>query len=130
MPFMINACKIGNRRPDFKEEKLKHIKEIIGVVKLRDFSSADAAYFESPPHPMARYGRLPEEEKALRVMPLEEERRLVQCVVDENLIIGSYVGLLGGAGLRKSEGTQWIMRHGHSNCSGTVRPQYDSDYRT
>jgi integrase len=56
------------------------------------------------PHPMARYGRLPEVEKALRVMTLEEERQLVQTVLDENVIIGCYVGLLGETGLRKTEG--------------------------
>ena len=39
-------------------------------------------------HPMTRYGRLRENEKALRVMTLEEERRLVQKVMEENLIIG------------------------------------------
>ena len=53
---------------------------------------------------MTRYGRLRENERALRVMTLEEERRLVQKVMDENLIIGCYVGLLGETGLRKSEG--------------------------
>jgi len=37
---------------------------------------------------MTRYGRLRENEKALRVMTLEEERRLVQKVMEENLIIG------------------------------------------
>jgi integrase len=58
----------------------------------------------SPPHPMARYGRLPEEEKALRVMTLEEVRRLVQKVMDENVVIGCYVGLLGETGIRKIEG--------------------------
>ena len=55
-------------------------------------------------HPMTRYGRLRENEKALRVMTLEEERCLVQKVMEENLIIGCYVGLLGETGLRKSEG--------------------------
>jgi integrase len=43
-------------------------------------------------------------EKALRVMTLEEERRLIQKVMDENAIIGCYAGLLGETGLRKSEG--------------------------
>src|SRR5439155_13235356 len=55
-------------------------------------------------HPMVRYGRSREQEKALRIMTLEEERRLVQCVMDENLVIGCYVGLLGETGMRKSEG--------------------------
>ena len=53
---------------------------------------------------MTRYGRLRENEKALRVITLEEERQLVQKVTDESLIIGCYIGLLGETGLRKSEG--------------------------
>ena len=53
---------------------------------------------------MTRYGRLRENEKALRVMTLTEERRLVQRVMEENLVIGCYVGLLGETGLRKTEG--------------------------
>ena len=136
-------CKVRNTRPDFKEERLKVIKAIVGDVKLREFTSAHAAYFEKErakranprtgkpiskatinrglavlshmltfalkkrlisAHPMTRYGRLRENEKALRVMTLEEERRLVQKVMDENLIIGCYVGLLGETGLRKTEG--------------------------
>lgn len=136
-------CKVRNTRPDFKEERLKIIKNIVGDVRLREFTSAHAAYFEKErakgvnprtgkpiakatinrglavlshmftfalkkrliaAHPMTRYGRLRENEKALRVMTLEEERRLVQKVMDENLIIGCYVGVLGETGLRKAEG--------------------------
>jgi integrase len=136
-------CKVRNTRPDFKEERLKIIKNIVGDVKLREFTSAHAAYFEKErakgvnprtgkpiakatinrglavlshmftfalkkrliaAHPMTRYGRLRENEKALRVMTLEDERRLVRKVMDENLIIGCYVGILGETGLRKSEG--------------------------
>jgi integrase len=136
-------CKVRNTRPDFKEERLKIIKNIVGDVKLLEFTSAHAAYFEKErakgvnprtgkpiakatinrglavlshmftfalkkrliaSHPMTRYGRLRENEKALRVMTLEEERRLVQKVLDQNLIIGCYVGVLGETGLRKAEG--------------------------
>jgi len=125
------------------EERLKTIKDLVGDIKLRDFTSAHAAYFEKErakavnlrtgkpiskatinrglavlshmftfalkkrsigTHPMTRYGRLRENEKALRVMTLEEERRLVQKVMDDSLIVGCYVGLLGETGLRKSEG--------------------------
>ncbi len=141
--YLEEYCNIRNTRPDFKEERLKTIKDIVGTVKLREFTSADAAYFEKEraksvnprtgqpiskatinrglavlshmftfalkkrlitAHPMTRYGRLRENEKALRVMTLEEERRLVQRVMDENLVIGCYVGLLGETGLRKTEG--------------------------
>jgi integrase len=142
--YLQEYCKVRNRHPSFKEERLKTIKAIIGDVKLREFTSAHAAFFEkerakaknprtgkpiakatinralavlshlftfalkkkliSPPHPMARYGRLPEEEKAQKVMTLQEERRLVQKIMDESLIIGCYVGILGETALRKTEG--------------------------
>jgi len=36
-------CKIRNTRPDFKEERLKTIKEILGDLKLREFTSVHAA---------------------------------------------------------------------------------------
>jgi integrase len=114
----------------------------VGHVRIREFTSANAAYFEKErakainrrtkkpiakatinrglavlshlftfaikkrlisAHPMTRYGRLPEKEKAVRIMTLEEERRLVQSVMDESPIIGCFVGLLGETGLRKSE---------------------------
>jgi hypothetical protein len=39
-------CKVRNTRPDFKEERLKIIKNIVGDVKLLEFTSAHAAYFE------------------------------------------------------------------------------------
>ena len=141
--YLEEYCKIRNTRPDFKEERLRTIKDILGNLRLREFTGAHAAYFEKErakavnprtgkpiskatinrglavlshmftfalkirlitAHPMTRYGRLRENEKALRVMTLEEERRLVQRVMDENLIIGCYVGLVGETGLRKTEG--------------------------
>src|SRR5207248_6009831 len=39
-------CKVRNRHPSFKEERLRMIKDILGDVKLREFTSAHAAYFE------------------------------------------------------------------------------------
>lgn len=135
---------------------MKTIKDILGTIKLREFTSADAAYFEKERakavntprtgtpiakatinrglavlshmftfalkkrlitvHPMTRYGRLRENEKALRVMTLEEERRLVQRVMDENLVIGCYVGLLGETGLRKTEGLKLKWDYVDTQC--------------
>jgi integrase len=135
--YLEEYCKVRNTRPDFKEVTLKPIKEIVGHVKLREFMTADAAFFEkeraksvSGPtvnrglavlsnlltfafkkglidrHPMSRYGRIPEDEKALRVMTLAEERQLVQAVTLEDPIIGAYVGILGETGLRMTEGLE------------------------
>ena len=37
-------------------------------------------------HPMTRYGRIPEDQKALRIMDLEEERRLVDAVLEKDVV--------------------------------------------
>lgn len=55
-------------------------------------------------HPMLRFRKLREETKPLRVMTLDQERRLVDCVAEENPVVGAYVALLGETGLRKAEG--------------------------
>ena len=62
-------------------------------------------------HPLARFHMLPEEEVALRIPTLEEERRLVAAVMKENPTIGAYVGILGETGARMQEGLrlQWPL---------------------
>ena len=55
-------------------------------------------------HPLLRFRMLSEEQKAFRVLTLEEERRLVGAVADVDPTIGAYPVVLGEAGLRKSEG--------------------------
>jgi len=58
-------------------------------------------------HPLLRFRMLKEDKPALRVMTLQEERRLIQCIEDP--VIAAYVTLLGETGLRKQEGLllQW-----------------------
>ncbi len=55
-------------------------------------------------NPLVGFGSLPEEQIPLRLMTLEQERRLAMCVADCNPVIGAYVAILGETGLRKSEG--------------------------
>lgn len=62
-------------------------------------------------HPLVHFSMLPEKQKALRVMTIEEERRLVECVAKVNPVIGAYVAILGETGLRKSEGLRLEWRH-------------------
>ena len=69
-----------------------------------DAASYDATKGIIQIHPMARYGRIPEDEKALRVMDLEEERSLINAVLAKNHVIGCYVGVLGETALRMTEG--------------------------
>ena len=82
-------------------------------------------------NPLAGFDRLPEEEMALRIMTLAEERRLVTCIAEGNPIIGAYTAILGETGLRKSEGLG--MHWGHIDRrtkrltvprSKTGRPRY------
>jgi hypothetical protein len=44
--YLEEYCKVRNTCVDFKEERLKIIKNIVGDLKLREFTSAHAAYFE------------------------------------------------------------------------------------
>ena len=62
-------------------------------------------------HPLVRFRMLPEDEKALRVPSLEEERRLVESVAEVDPVIGAYAALLGETGLRKSEGLNLKWEH-------------------
>ena len=62
-------------------------------------------------NPMLGFRKLPEEQIALRIMTLEEERKLVQSVANCNPIVGAYVAVLGETGLRKSEGLRMEWSH-------------------
>ena len=53
-------------------------------------------------HPLLRFRMLKEEKPALRVMTLQEERRLIECIEDP--VIAGYAAVLGETGLRKQEG--------------------------
>jgi integrase len=55
-------------------------------------------------HPLLGFRMLAEEKKALRVMSLEECRRL--AVSADDPVISAYIGVLGETGLRKQEGLQ------------------------
>jgi len=70
-------------------------------------------------HPLARFHMLPEEEVALRIPTLEEERRLVAAVMKENPTIGAYVGILGETGARMQEGLrlQWAFGQSESTAA-------------
>ena len=74
----------------------------IAVLKNMLTFAVEREYIEA--HPLMRFRMLPEEQKALRVITLEEERRLVEAVAEVDPTIGAYVAVLGETGLRKSEG--------------------------
>ena len=140
--YLEKYCKIHNTRPDFKEETLEKIKEIVGHIPVKQFKTADAMYFvemrrkEVAPatvnrgiavlsnmltfaldkghidvHPMQKFKRLPEPETVLRVLTLEEERRLVEAVMLHDPVIGPYCGILGERGLRMMEGRRMRWEH-------------------
>ncbi|MDA2928920.1 site-specific integrase [Acidobacteria bacterium AH-259-O06] len=62
-------------------------------------------------HPLQRFSLLPEPQKALRVMTLQEERNLVEAVGAEDIAIGAYIALLGQTALRKAEGLKLEWQH-------------------
>jgi len=62
-------------------------------------------------HPMQKFKRLPEPETVLRVLTLEEERRLVEAVMLHDPVIGAYCGILGETGLRMMEGLRLKWEH-------------------
>ena len=62
-------------------------------------------------HPLSRFGLLPEPERALRVMTIEEERHLIECVALFDPVIAAYAAVLGESGLRKSEGLRLKWHH-------------------
>ncbi|MDA2924977.1 site-specific integrase [Acidobacteria bacterium AH-259-L09] len=66
-------------------------------------------YLES--NPLVGFEKLPEEEIPLRIMTLEDERKLVLSVAASNHVIGAYVAILGETGLRKSEGLRIEWSH-------------------
>src|SRR2546428_10799771 len=53
-------------------------------------------------HPLLRFRMLKEEKEALRVMTLQEERRLIESIHEP--VIAAYAAILGETGLRKQEG--------------------------
>ena len=99
---------------EFVEKRLKEVSPATvnrGVAVLKNLLSfaIDQEHLEM--HPLVRFRMLPEEERAFRVLTLEEERRLVRCVASVDQTIGAYVALLGETGLRKSEGLRLQWRH-------------------
>ncbi len=75
-----------------------------GLAVLKNMLSfaVTRGYLEA--NPLAGFEKLPEEKISLRIMSLEDERRLVMWVADCNFVIGAFVAILGETGLRKSEG--------------------------
>lgn len=92
---------------DFIDERAEEVgpatvNRSIAVLKHMFSYAFDKEYIET--HPLLRFKMLPEDQVALRVMSLVEERKLVQATLHEDLVIGAYVGILGETGLRKQEG--------------------------
>ena len=145
-PTFMEHVRKKNRRPDFHQEELDRkpdgILSVLGNVRLKEFTAADAARFERirgravksstvnralsvlsylmtyavkcgylAQHPMPRYGRNPEEERALRVMTIEEERRFVAALLKIDPMVGVYAGVMGEAALRPGEADRLEWTH-------------------
>jgi integrase len=62
-------------------------------------------------NPLNNFKALPEPETVLVFMTLEEERRLVRALIDDDHITGMLCGLLGETGLRLKEGLRIKWSH-------------------
>ena len=80
----------------------------VAVLKNMFTFAIEKEYIDA--HPLIRFKMLPEDEVALRVMELPEERALVETTLREDIVIGAYVGILGETGLRKT-GALLLKRH-------------------
>lgn len=92
-----------------REVSAATVNRSLQVLKNMFTFAVEGEYVES--HPLRCFHKLPEEQKALRVMTLEEERRLVESVSDVDHTVGAYVAVLGETGLRKSEGLNLKWSH-------------------
>ena len=90
-----------------KEVSLATVNRSVAVLKNMLTFAVEKEFIEA--HPLTRFRMLPEEMKALRVMTLEEERRLVDAI--EEPTIAAYVALPGETGLRKQEGLNLRWEH-------------------
>lgn len=133
--YLEEYCRVHNARPDFKKETLAVIKEIVGDIRLKDFTRTHATHFKTEraktvagatvnrglavlsnmltfaldkglitAHPMVRFKHIPEEERAIRVMTLQEEHDLVNGLLEYDPIVGIYCGLMGETAIRPEEG--------------------------
>ena len=92
-----------------EEVTLATINRGLAVLKNMLTFAVKRGYVES--NPLVGFGKLPEEKIPLRIMTLQEERRLVVSIATCNPIIGAYVAILGETGLRKSEGLRMEWQH-------------------
>jgi integrase len=92
-----------------KEVSSATVNRNVAVLKNLLTFAVERGYLQT--HPLSRFRMLPEERRALRVMTLEEERRLVKEVAEADHLVGAYVAVLGETGLRKQEGLnlEWSL---------------------
>lgn len=74
-------------------------------------------------HPLLKYRMLPVVQEALRILTYDEYRKLVNCVTEEDPVIGVYTVLLGETGMRKAEGLRlkWTDIHGRIVAIGRAK---------
>ncbi len=103
------------RKPDARRFVTVRIREVApatvnrGLAVLKHMMSVAAELEMIDTNPLIGLKLLPEPQTELRVMTLEEERRLVDAVHREDAVIGALVAVLGETGLRLSEalGLSW-----------------------
>jgi integrase len=97
---------------DFVRQRLKEVapgtvNRSVGVLKNMLSFALENELIDQ--HPLIRFRMHREEPKAIRVLKISEERRLIDSIDDPT--IASYVAILGETGLRKEEGLSLCWRH-------------------
>ena len=144
-PVFLAHMRTKNRRPDFHEIQIRNILPLLGPIRLKDFTRADAVRYreaqsqkdlaaatvnrgvavlrsllsyavecgEIPDHPLKCFRDYPEQARELRVMTLPEERRFVAALLDIDLAVGVYAGVMGETAIRSEEALRLERRHAH-----------------
>jgi len=92
---------------DFRDARSKQVgpasvNRNVAVLKHLFSFALDKGYIDT--HPLIKFSMLPEPKQALRVMTLEQERTLIECVNRYDLGVAAMTAVNGELGLRKSEG--------------------------
>ena len=99
---------------DFRDKRSKQVgpasvNRNVSVLKNMFTFALEKGYIDI--HPLIRFSMLPEPKRALRVMTLEEERHLIECVDRYDLGVAAMTAVNGELGLRKSEGIGLEWKH-------------------
>ena len=82
-----------------------------GVAVLRHLLSVAVEREYLGQNPLTKYRMLKEVQEPLRIITYDEYRRLIEAVMEEDPVVGTYTAILAETGMRKSEGLRLEWSH-------------------